>query len=672
MSSILDRKTVTVDMNSYSSSIGSYSSLDDNSLSKEALIDKMQIKFGQLLKENQELYSIKMQNQNLKETVEKLQKELELTKQSLNEVLSQKESEKQRYEGIIAELQARIRQLEEKNDEILQDNDRLKDTIHTEREFSISEIQNQKNKVKDTYSSKIAMKDQQINELKSIIKDISDESSNSASALQAKVEESRKLKKIKAELENQIQAQTKTIAELNQQLSAAKNEILNKDQDIKSTNEKLTDLQNNFSKSEEIIKTQVDEIKTLEMNIAAHQNGIQKISSLLPSSKTADDCVIAINQCLDENKQLKYDVNVATQRLKKAADVIRQNQETIDNLSRDIESERMKNIHLKKVIEENESKNERLINQVKAYTQIRSVTHSLEQAFSALSSQFESLQEELGRPKITLKSLINTTILIKRWNLLLGTDQYYVSDQRNWWWLDSSMYHTTSYNLIKNHISKVADDKKAVIDENNELKELIRSTLSGINDAENAIIKLSNEKEELLQKLSKYDEMKDSLNEQLNGMKYIDVIQLTKDNESALSEIQSLKIKITNMTKTIEEIKQSKSESEQKATSEVVARKRYQKENEYLRSQIEILTAKVLSYEKCGTAKDKEILALERENKLVNDTCKDAVRQGVVVIKHNQKLSNRVTKQKNELRQIEKEKRELMESDKPENAAKST
>ncbi|EAY16761.1 hypothetical protein TVAG_447190 [Trichomonas vaginalis G3] len=664
MSSGLEKKSIQKTVASYSSSVDTSSSLEENSPTKEALIDKMQVKFGQMLKDNQELYTIKTQNEKLKSIIENLEKQLESTKQDLQTALNQKEEEKNRYEERILQLSDQIHLLEAKNIELTQENERLKDTIHTEREFSISEIQNQKTKARDDLSSRIAMKDQQINELKSIIKDLSDDSSSSNSALQAKIEETRKLKRIQSDLDTKLQNQNKIITNLTDELNNTKKDKEAQEQQVKDTLQQLSDLQNQFTKSHEIIKAQNEENKKLKQSITSQESGIQRIASLLPSSKTSDDCVIAIKHMIEENQQLQNDMNIATQRLKKAADVIRQNQELITALSQDIDAERMKNIHLKKVIEDGESKNERLINQVKAYTQIRSVTTSLEGAFQKLSKQFESFQEELGRPKLTLKSIINTAILVRRWNYLIGTDQYYVSDQRNWWWLDSSMYHTTSIDIIKNYISKIADEKKAVIDENDHLKELLRNTISGIDEAEAAIVKMSKEKEDLNNKLKKFEEMSESLNSQLNGMKYIDVLKLSDDFKNSQIEIQSLNNKIQNLNKNIEEIKASKAESENKASAEVVSRKRYQKENEYLRAQIEALSAKVIAYEKCAITADKEILALERANNIYKNSAKDAVRQGFVVTKHNQKLASRVQRQRNEIRQMEKEKKELQEAEK--------
>ena len=629
-----------------------------NSQTKDELIDQMQEKFGQMLIENQRLGELKTQNEALKSSIETLETKMEEERRFFNSKISSLEQQNQRLSKINSELVEKNSALEEENTELKTRVEKLTENIHEQRKQSEDDIERQKQKKEKIHAADIAVKDHQISELKNIIQNLSVESSSNDSQYQNEKKKSDMLEESNEKLKTENEKMSK-------QLKILSSEIVR----IRSLNDSATNENNELTAKNKSLESNIETLKAkvgeqekqmheLGAKLSESNNNLSELTKLLPPSKTISEYSQSIKDLIGQKTQLQLDLTDATGRLKKAANIIRKNQESITGLSRDIESERLKGVHLQKVIEDHESKNEKLITQIKSLSQTRSASSALTKAFGVMCKELDELEETLSGKPATLKPLITTTILINRWRLLIGTQQFYVSDQRNWWWLTSSMHHSYPYDSIMEKVANAADERSKVIKENNDLKDLLKQTSGTISEAESALVRITEENSKLKEEIGRYEEMSSSLNNQLNGMKYVDVLKMKEDLTKTREEAAQLSAKIASIEKEKDMILNECADNKKKASMEIAARKKMQKECDYLRSEISVLLEKIQMYETEQRRNEKGILALERKVKSQKETAKNAVQQGYALVRHNQKLSNKIVMQRKEIRNYEEREKE--------------
>ena len=656
-SNVSSTKSVTLSTN-FDSSDGT-NEFGMDSPTKYKMIDEMQEKCGQLLSENRQLHEFKTQNEILRQTIESLEGKISSERNDLKIQISSLEKQNQSLLQRNNELEEKLSEIENQNNELKSTVNSLKVQIHEERMKSNDELDSQRERSSRSYESSLSAKDQQISELRSIIQNLTDESSAAGGQLQKDREEMSSLKEENDQVKTENRLQLKQLRALSNEVIKLRSDIDSKNKEISDFNEKLMSVEKELEESKESRVSKDGEIAKLSGELTTEKNKVIQLTSALPFNGDIEEYAHNVKDIIDQKKKLQIDLSSATGQLKKAANAIRKNQESINGLSQDVENERLKNVQLQKIIEENETKNSKLITQIKGLSQTRAASISVMRAFSFLCRQIDELSEKMEGKPASMRPLITTVILLKRWQLVVGTQQFYVTDQRNWWWLESSMNHRKTYDIVLEKISNVTSAREKVIEENTGLKDLMKDASLSIQDAELAIIKITEENRELKDKLAKYDALKDDLDKQLNGMKYIDVLELKQNYDSANSEINDLKATIERIQKDNCKLEQECNSQTKKASEEVAMRRKMQKECELLRGEINTLVQKIQLLELNQRRKEADMFALERRLKNQKDIAQDAVRQGFVITKENHKLVDKVIKQKNEIKQyVQKEKSE--------------
>ena len=634
-----------------------------DSPTKDELIDQMQEKFGQMLIENQRFNEVKSQNEVLKSTIQSMEtkfnserNDFELRIASLqkqNEILSEKNND----------LMNRISELEAENIELKNQMNALRSRMQEERQKSTEDFEAQKLRKSNSYAANLAIKNQQINELKSIIQNLTDESSSMDSQVKKERIQFKQLQEEYDRVQSENKKQQKQLRILSGEIMKLHSTNEDKDKEIRNLNEENNELVHQLQQANENNQVQQELVSKIRGELQNEKNHISQLTSILPFNGNVEDYAESLKSLLDQKNQFQNDLTSATSQLKKAANAIRKNQDSINALSHDVESERLKNVHLQKVIDDHESKNEKLITQIKALSQTRASSSVLTKAFGYLCRQIDQLYETLDGKKASLRPLITTFILLKRWQLILGTQQFYVSDQRNWWWLESSMYHSNPYDKVLDKIKEAAKTRNQVLEENEELRQLLRQASASISEAEKVISEYTDQNNVLQKKLSSYDAISDKLNEQLDGLEYIDVIKLKEECESYQDKINSMKTEMEKMEKEKAKIMDECNLQGKKASDEVALRKKFQKECDLLRGEVNALIQRIQLMEVNQKRKESDMLALERKLRVQKNIAQDAVSQGFVITKENRKLSEKVVKQKRELKQYKEREKEEKEKE---------
>ena len=216
ISNVSSTKSVTLSTN-FESSDGT-NDFGMDSPTRYKMIDEMQEKCGQLLSENRQLHEVKSQNEMLRQTIENLEGKISTERNDYQLQISSLEKQNQNLLQKNTELELKISEMENENNELKSTVNSLKLQIHDERMKSYDELDSQRIKHSSSYESSLAIKDQQISELRTIIQNLTDESLSAGSQHQKEKQELESLKQEHDQVKSENRLQLKQLRALSDEV----------------------------------------------------------------------------------------------------------------------------------------------------------------------------------------------------------------------------------------------------------------------------------------------------------------------------------------------------------------------------------------------------------------------------------------------------------------------
>ena len=190
--------------------------------------------------------------------------------------------------------------------------------------------------------------------------------------------------------------------------------------------------------------------------------------------------------------------------------------------------------------------------------------------FSTRISEIDSALKEIPNTH-SLRSLIITSIILKRWKKITNTDKIYVDDSRNWWWICGSDDHIAKKKETFNLVNELVNSKRKLLDKISNLRTLFEEAQQINNNNKNEI----NQREEDIRRIEREKSILIEENEQLKKELTIKIDYL--DHKEVCN-------KLTDAQNTIKTLQKSLS----KSTEQMV----------YLKHEISILRKKEMDFDR--------------------------------------------------------------------------
>ena len=616
-------------------SVISLGTTSSSSVEKDQLLDEYQAKMGEMLKCQEELYSVKSQLRDAMATVQQMEKSFH-----------EKEVE---YQSQIAAQNQRIHDLEASSDSQTKENEeqtgkaaKWKARCHQYQATIAQHNEEMKEKDEKIESLEIMMeelKQDHLRELEELRKKLSVESDRlkkeneelmqqTTSTTESLVEQQKKMddvteenqrlekamekiKKERDELRSQfkhvtnestvhqstIVEQQSTIQKLRHQKEKYKDqcrETAAAETQIKSQREKLTDLEN-------ILTQEREKYEELEHRLASEMKKTRiasrlfsKIAEMVGNPETPKEVVRGVVELYQENQEWQKQ-GKELEKEKLACDGIRQENAHLSD-------------ELKSLTKRFEVQNSKL-----------KISMSIEQARkkNALYIATVASRFGFGSGEIPFRSII-VTVLIARRLARYQRGSVAVEDSRNWWWLGANIAEQ-----LDAHMIKASTTLHTTQDQNKELTELLAKS-----QKENHDMKALND--EYVQKLKESEKSNKFLHSEIRNLndELSSLVDL-ETYESLQAQFTQKKKELKHMTSQVRELTKDRNLLKDQLEEANTACEDQAGEIALLQGELEVAQAKarnlaeeVQIMHKAQLAKTKELLSLERgihKEKVTND-----------------------------------------------------
>jgi len=585
----------------------------DSSGQKDTLIDEMQVRFGELLNCNQELYQTKNENELLKQSLIDKDKQFRIEKISLLDEIESLKTQLQTQESRTSELEKECNSLKQKNEYLTNKIEEIKN----DHEKSSSDLVSQAEATIETKTNEFKIilhdKDQEIDTLKAQINGLMKEVSE--------LKKENKMKKQKivetSSSYNQLENEFSKLTEQKSNTEASMSRIIGKSKSLKMVNadqhNQIQMLSTKVNEQNEQLACLLEKQKNQDEKISLYKDFTKSIKAIIPGAESFPqilECIRNRFQYLDEVSQAFYN---AKRKLKKVKRILNSHSEMLTTQESRNEELVLNSEELKKQIHSITLDNNQNCERIQGlYNKIKT-SAIIEQENRVLNSGIDSIVRVLNpESESMLKSVIFTSIILKRWKMLIGTPKVYVNDTRNWWWLSTLSRRGLVLNQIESQIQQM-------ISEATIMKSRIEDLCSEKDDLQqyaNRIQKeLDSEKDKSSILVSSINESEKRIQEMTERSNYDQAVMKYKNSKQKISELESdLSSKlntIAELQNTISHLKDSN--LEKSSTIDISAKQKSQ-----IITQLSEAEEKITILQKALSTKNHEILALERMKRPVN------------------------------------------------------
>lgn len=411
-----------------------------NSINKDAVLDQMEAKLGELLQTNQELYSVKTHNVTLKEMNMHLQTQLDQEKQLSEQIITRLREENSEKSSQIADMKDKLDEYAKKSEQLFSNNELLVQKLQeseNEHQIKMNEQTNELDSLKSSLENKVS----EINELKKELDDMkSQNSSHSETILQTRIE-NEKLAAQKTSEAKENQNLKENIEQLTRELTSKKQKY----QQLKETHQQLM-LTNNKYENEIIKLKQKNQI--YKERAAALDNNLQQAKTMIrqvlncqaPRFKSIDDLIASHRNQIEEINELRGKMKSQEKAMKKIAFAIQKYEEKVTELNEIVDNTKITNSEMQTKIDDQTKQIQLLELKNQAKVRKLSILPVYEKVINNLNDKIDSIAE-IVQPEeceMSIRTLLIFVIMLKRWKSLVGLlPKNFINDSRNWWWMNS-------------------------------------------------------------------------------------------------------------------------------------------------------------------------------------------------------------------------------------------
>lgn len=624
-----------------------------NSANKDTIIDNLQEKMGELLKTNQELCSVRNQIQIIKEKNIVLQSQLEQEKKISSQIpeLQKEISEKS---TLIINLKNQINDLKQNNDSLNSNIESLKQKIEQITQDSQNELKQKVNMQTSELKATIEIKNNEIQSLKQQLEELKAlNTSNNESIIQSRIDKER-LMAVQADKEKESLLFKEEMAKLTNKFKLIKEKHQKERENSQNLMITLNKYKSEIDKYKQKDQLTKERNEKLEQSLHEAKNLVRQVLSIKnPQFQTIEELNNYITHKKEENKFLKNELRTQKKTVKRFAFAIQKYEEKISNLNTNIAKAKTADASLKTQIETQLKDFEQLNNKLDICQRKLSIIPVYENVTTDLRNRLQEILTVIRPeiPEVTVRSLCIFIIMLRRWKNLTGLlPKTYVSDSRNWWWMNPPESQKLTSSEISNLITSLRNKVEKYKNLSDQLQYQIEQYDQKLKDSQNCankssktmrynakkIADLENQIEEL-EKLTHYDIKTNS--------EYQGLIERLKETEAELEETQQKlresEIEVSNLQITL-------SRAKQQLSNQCLLTRQKERALEDTKYQLYSAQKGIAHLKQGNNMRTKEILSLERGIQKEKRNATSANTQNAVLTLENRRMNFMISNQNRE------------------------
>lgn len=624
-----------------------------NSANKDTIIENYEEKMAEFLKTNQELCSVRNQIQIIKEKNIVLQSQLEQEKKISSQIpeLQKEISEKS---TLIINLKNQINDLKQNNDSLNSNIESLKQKIEQITQDSQNELKQKVNMQTSELKATIEIKNNEIQSLKQQLEELKAlNTSNNESIIQSRIDKER-LMAVQADKEKESLLFKEEMAKLTNKFKLIKEKHQKERENNQNLMITLNKYQSEIDKYKQKDQLTKERNEKLEQSLHEAKDLVRQVLSIRnPQFQTIEELNNYITHKKEENKFLKNELRTQKKTVKRFAFAIQKYEEKISNLNTNIAKAKTADASLKTQIETQLKDFEQLNNKLDICQRKLSIIPVYENVTADLRNRLQEILTVIRPeiPEVTVRSLCIFIIMLRRWKNLTGLlPKTYVSDSRNWWWMNPPESQKLTSSEISNLITSLRNKVEKYKNLSDQLQYQIEQYDQKLKDSQNCankssktmrynakkIADLENQIEEL-EKLTHYDIKTNS--------EYQGLIERLKETEAELEETQQKlresEIEVSNLQITL-------SRAKQQLSNQCLLTRQKERALEDTKYQLYSAQKGIAHLKQGNNMRTKEILSLERGIQKEKRNATSANTQNAVLTLENRRMNFMISNQNRE------------------------
>ena len=410
---------------------------ESSEVDKDNLIDEMQEKFGELLDANQQLGNARKHIDGLKQKMSLQEKTWKAEKDQFQTDIRNLNNELNEDRATIDKLQKEVKDLQERLTEKEQEHTKLKEEMAQNQEMSRAEIRDSLANQKKEFQVIIDKKEKELGDLHKQVLDLKAENMTNNDSMIKKHLELEKLTVDKGRLENQFKRLESEKIEADERAASLR-------QLIHKMKEEKEQLANKISEDERLIDQMKNEIIALKRTIERQKDDAEELNEKLTAVQEILPEYTEFNKLIDElhdrvelAETLPIELKKTKKQLAKALKALGLTRTQAEEAGYQIGQLQESSSLLQQQNEELQAENEKVVAKYKFVLSMQGNVKTIEAANREFSHRMDLINATLKGTAVmpTLRTIIITTIILKRWKKLPGVPRKFENDSRNWWWI---------------------------------------------------------------------------------------------------------------------------------------------------------------------------------------------------------------------------------------------
>lgn len=418
----------------------SLESKSSSSVDKDELIDEMQIKFGELLDVHQQLGNTKRQVDSLKQQMATQQDAYEKKEKKLLNEIAKLRDELAHSQTMAGTLNDEIAGYREKIEERDQAYRKLKEDMTASEAKTRADLNNLLEKQKREFQNIIDKKDQDLNELhKQVIELRAENVTNNDSMLKKHIE-LEKLTVNKGKMETQLRRLENEKQEADERAASLRQIIHKMKDEHQALTDRITDNEQQIEKYKNEVHAQQNVIESQKDDIEELHEKLDMVQRIFPQLTDFNKLIEEIEDKIELADKLPIELKNTRKQLRRALKELGATQSETEKYGKEISQLREDSSLLQDTIDNLTEKNQTLVNKLQLLMNSQKNVKVIEAANREFSHRINTIHSALkGVPDVPpLRTIIISTLMLKRWKRLTGSSKKYEKDYRNWWWLVGS------------------------------------------------------------------------------------------------------------------------------------------------------------------------------------------------------------------------------------------
>lgn len=591
------------------------SSETTESRDKDTLIDEMQAKFGELLKVNEELCAARNEIESLKEIIGQRQQDLDKQADGFKRRISELEDNLQEASDTIANQKQRIADLKDDNSRLESENAELKQKLATMIQNSDSETRHKVDTQTGELRATVADKDREIAVLKQKLSELKTRQASSSDSVEHHKIENDKLQSRVERQQTEIDKHVEEKSKMNVRLQKQKEVIASLEQRTKELELELTATKSEVKNLKERELLGKEKLGKKDADCFVAREEVQRVLSISPGFKDIDELIDYMTKTSKETASLKEDVKQSHASLKKCLRRIKRYEAALQEADKRVDEAELKARSFQDEMRSKCRQADRLTKENERYQRRLRILPVFDKANSMLNQRLSRIRESIrGEEDITsVKTLTAAVIMITRWRHLVGTEEKYTDDSRNWWWMNPDNSYQVTTERIAEKITALDHEVSQLREETNMLKESLQSEKQKVKAAHSETEAAKRECDVQIAQNHQLQSQIEDLQAELETKIDPQVHQKTLAELKVIKEkYKKAKVAAKQNDMEMTNLQMSLSQARQKLNEQITLTRK--KERSLKDAQIELFQAQegIAYWRQGNAAKTKDLLALER------------------------------------------------------------